>query len=267
MPAKSRLPLKILPLAVAELARRRRAYWGLAICHDGREAGILDRLKAQNDGGLMMSTTVATQREATLKSEVTPEELLAIPDGGHYELIDGELKERRASVLSNFIASEISATLRNHCREHRSGWVFGAELGHRCFPWQPKKVRRADVSFVSWGRYSWQQLTEDGFMTIPPDLALVVVSRNDVAGELEEKFEDYLRARVRLVWVAYPRLHIVQAHRADGTIGRFRAHDQLSGEDVLPSFRYKVEDLFPTPPEIETYGPTSSAPVSPSPAQ
>ena len=55
-----------------------------------------------------MSTMVATQPEATPKTEVTPEELLAMPDGGHYELIDGELKERRVSALSNFVASEIS---------------------------------------------------------------------------------------------------------------------------------------------------------------
>ena len=38
-----------------------------------------------------MSTMIATHREALHKTKVTPEELLAMPDGGHYELIDGEL--------------------------------------------------------------------------------------------------------------------------------------------------------------------------------
>ena len=52
-----------------------------------------------------MSTMVATQPEVTSKTEVTPEELLAMPDGGHYELIDGELKERKVSVLSNLVAA------------------------------------------------------------------------------------------------------------------------------------------------------------------
>ncbi len=45
-----------------------------------------------------MSTMVATQPELAIQPEfpprieVTPEELLAMPDGGHYELVDGELK-------------------------------------------------------------------------------------------------------------------------------------------------------------------------------
>jgi len=43
-----------------------------------------------------MSATVAALPEApTEQVEVTPEELLSMPDGGHYELIDGELKERK----------------------------------------------------------------------------------------------------------------------------------------------------------------------------
>jgi hypothetical protein len=52
-----------------------------------------------------MSTMIASQAAATPKIAVTPEELLAMPDGGHYELIDGELKERRVSALSNAFAS------------------------------------------------------------------------------------------------------------------------------------------------------------------
>jgi hypothetical protein len=35
-----------------------------------------------------MSTMIATHREAIRQTKVTPEELLAMPDGGHYELND-----------------------------------------------------------------------------------------------------------------------------------------------------------------------------------
>ena len=34
-------------------------------------------------------------RSSAEQAEVTPEELLAMPDGGHYELIDGELRDAR----------------------------------------------------------------------------------------------------------------------------------------------------------------------------
>jgi hypothetical protein len=38
-----------------------------------------------------MCPMVATDAAVPHKTKVTPEELLAMPDGGHYELIDGEL--------------------------------------------------------------------------------------------------------------------------------------------------------------------------------
>jgi energy-coupling factor transporter ATP-binding protein EcfA2/Uma2 family endonuclease len=235
------------------------------VCQHGREPGIFDGPEAQNDGGSIMSTMVATPPPAAPKHQLAPEDLLAMPDGGHYELIDGQLKERRVSVLSNFIALEIGGRLYNHCREHDSGWLFAAELGYRCFPWKPGQVRRADVSFIRRERYSWDQLTHDGFMTLAPDLAVEVVSPNDYGREIEEKVDDYLRAGVPLVWVVYPEIRVVHVYRGDGTAGRFRGADELSGEDVLPGFRCKVDDLFPRPAEADAPGLRPSPPSAPSP--
>ena len=209
-----------------------------------------------------MSTMVATQPAVTSKTEVTPEELLAMPDGGHYELIDGELKERRVSALSNLVAAEANRVLGNHCQAHRLGWIFAAEHGYRCFPWKPGKVRRADVSFIRRDRYSLEQLSEDGFTTIPPDLAVEVVSPNDLVGELDEKIDEYLRAGVRLVWVIRPAARAVQVFRGDRSESWLWATDELSGEDVLPGFRCKVDDLFPKQPQTVVHRPANSDPVS-----
>ena len=140
-----------------------------------------------------MSTMVATEPEVMPKTEVTPEELLAMPDGGHYELIDGELKERRVSFLSNLVAAEVTGILRDHCRSQNLGWILAAELGYRCFPWKPRRVRRADVSFIRADRVSKERLAE-GFCSIAPDLAVEVVSPNDLIEDLDEKVEEYLRA-------------------------------------------------------------------------
>ena len=43
-------------------------------------------------------------------------------------------------------------------------------------------------------------LSPKGWIKIPPDLAVVVVSPNDRAGELEEKRVDYRKADFPLVW-------------------------------------------------------------------
>jgi hypothetical protein len=48
-----------------------------------------------------MATTVQTQ--------YTPEDLLTMPDGDRYELVDGELVERNMSALSSFVAGRGSS--------------------------------------------------------------------------------------------------------------------------------------------------------------
>jgi Uma2 family endonuclease len=199
------------------------------------------------------------------KAEVTPEELLAMPDGGHYELIDGQLRERKVSVLTNVIAAEITRILGNHCGAHNLGWVLASELGYQCFPWNPRRVRRADVSFMRGDRLGGERMCE-GFCSIPPDLAVEIVSPNDLAEKLEGKVEEYLRAGVSLVWVVHPDVHIVHVYRVDGTTSRFRGQDELSGEDVIPGFHCKVDDFFPkaTKAEAQSQGKADSG--SPAPA-
>ena len=105
-----------------------------------------------------------------------------------------------------------------------------------------------------------------GYVTIPPDLAVEVVSLNDLVGEIDEKVDEYLRAGVQLVWVVRPAARAVRVFRSDRSVSWLRAVDELSGEDVLPGFRSKVDDLFPKPPPAEAHGPTTSDAVSPSPA-
>jgi Uma2 family endonuclease len=211
-----------------------------------------------------MSTMVATQPEAMPKAELTPEELLAMPDGGHYELIDGEPRERKVSVLSSIVAVNVSTALNAHCAQTGAGVVLDSELGYRCFPWKPGRIRRADVSFIRSDRLSKERLSE-GFCSIAPDLAVEVVSPNDLVSELDQKVEEYLRAGVRLVWEVHPEIRAIQVYRADGTAGRFREHDEISGEDVVPGFRCQVGSLFPRVTQANADDPTKTDAVSETP--
>jgi Uma2 family endonuclease len=203
-----------------------------------------------------MSTMIATPPrieplpEDLPRTEVTPEELLQMPDGGHYELVDGELKERKVSALSNLVAFGVGRTLGNHCYDHDLGWLFAADHGYRCFPWKPGLVRRADVSFIRKERYPWAQLTEDGNTTIPPDLAVEVVSPIDEVDDLDEKIIEYLRAGVKLIWVVHLAFPAVQIFRGDRTVSWQWAHEEISGEDVIPGFRCRVGDFFPEDAQV-----------------
>ena len=125
--------------------------------------------------------------------------------------------------------------------------IFNADLGYQCFPSHPRKVRKPDVSFIIRDRLPAEQLDE-GFLTLPPDLAVEVVSPSDLAYEVEEKVEEYLGVGVRLVWVVYPTTRTIHIHRRDGSTAVVRSPDELNGEDLLPGFVCRVGDISPLLP-------------------
>ena len=180
------------------------------------------------------------------RTTYTPEDLLAMPDGKDYELVDGELVERNVSALSSWVAGQVFLRLGNHVMANALGTVWPADNGFQCFPDAPGKVRKPDASFIGRERFAPGQLA-DGYVRIAPDLAVEVISPNDLAGEVEQKVEEYLAAGVPLVWVADPTTRTVRVHRGDGSAARLRAGDELSGEAVIPGFRCAVRDLFPPP--------------------
>lgn len=184
-------------------------------------------------------------------TQVTPEDLLTMPDGDRYELVDGQLVERNMSLWSSYVAGETYRLMSNFAREKPSGWVFPEGTSYQCFPDAPKKVRKPDVSFIRLSRLSLAQATEEGHVPIAPDLAVEVVSPNDNAYDVDEKVQELLSAGVHLVWVVNPRAYTVKVHRQQGIGAILGANDELSGEDVLPGFRCRVGDLFVPPIQVQ----------------
>src|SRR5271168_3774234 len=110
----------------------------------------------------------------------TPEDLLAMPDGKAYELVDGHLVERQMSLLSNWVAGQLHFEVTSFLRDHPVGWAWPAGQGYVCFPESPRKMRFPDVSFVRKSRLA-DGLTSEHYIYIPPDLVVEVVSPNDLA--------------------------------------------------------------------------------------
>jgi Uma2 family endonuclease len=183
---------------------------------------------------------------ATLTQPVTPEDLLAMPDGDSYELVDGKLVERYMGSRSSYIGSRLVHLLTAFCDERKAGWVWGADCGYQCFPDRPNLVRKPDVSFIRMGRLPGEEAPE-GHTRIPPDLAVEVVSPKDLYYEISERVHDFLAVGVPLVWVIDPTVRTVLIYRQNGTITGVREGEELDGEDVLPGFRCPVRELFRTP--------------------
>jgi Uma2 family endonuclease len=107
----------------------------------------------------------------------------------------------------------------------------------------PCSTRTDGASSSPRDRLPAEQL-EEGYLTLPPDLAVEVVSPNDLAYEVEEKVQEYLAMGVRLVWVVYPPTRTISVRRRDRSTAVLYPDDGLGGDDLLPGFVCRVGDLF-----------------------
>ena len=176
----------------------------------------------------------------------TPEDLLVMPDGDQYELVDGELVERPMGFRSSYIGGRMFKLLAVHCDQHQLGWVLPSDAGYQCFPDDPGKVRKPDVSFIQAARLAAEEAPE-GWARIAPDLAVEVVSPNDYFEAVSVKAHEYLNAGVRLVWVVDTATQMVYVYHHDRRGEILTQNDDLSGEDVVEGFHCRVADLFASP--------------------
>ena len=175
----------------------------------------------------------------------TWEDALKLPRGERYEVINGELRERQMSFRSSEIAMAIGYLLGAWMRAGHPGWVTGEAGGFTIFPWTAGDVRMPDVAYTSRNRAP--TIPEKGWLDVVPEFAVEVVSPNDLASDVDEKAQDYIRAGVPLVWVVYPRTKTVVVYRPGLPQTSFGTGDLITGGDVLPGFEVKVDELFDFP--------------------
>jgi Uma2 family endonuclease len=179
-----------------------------------------------------------------LDRRITPEELLELEDGTKYELIDGVPVERLVSTDSSRTTIRFVLQLGAFVLSRGLGEFYDSELQVRAFPWEPSLVRKPDAAFVTASR---SPARDTGYLEIAPDWVLETISLNDGARETREKVDLWLRAGVRMVWVAYPEAREIYVYRTGARPEVFTAEDRITGEDVIAGFSAAVADLFPEP--------------------
>lgn len=200
-----------------------------------------------------------------MRTRYTPDDLLGLPDGKSYELVNGELLERYGGARYSLVGGEVFLRLFAYCENRALGLVWPSDNGYECFPHAPNTVRKPRVSFIRADRMTEDRIP-NGWVTIPPDLAVEVVTPDDMAEQLEAKVADYRRVHVPLIWVIYPDQRKVRVFRHNGPITDLHEDDELSGEDVIPGFCCRLRDILPTPPESaedhdQAAGPNGSGPA------
>ena len=161
----------------------------------------------------------------------------------HFEFVHGQLVEKSMGAASAEISTTIIAGLVPFVRRNNLGRIFGPDTGYRCFPEEAKRLRKPDISFVALDRMEGG-VAPQGDFKIAPDLAVEVISPNELYEYVEEKVQDYLDAGVKLVWIVSPGSKTVLVRRPDGSCHSLNVDGELSGEAVLPGFTCKVADLF-----------------------
>ena len=161
------------------------------------------------------------------------------------EFVDGQIVEKSMSVESSLVESRILFRFNTVAmRDPVVAVVFPSSMGYRVYPEDPKKHRKPDVSVVRIERMKGIDIS-DGYMTIPADLAIEVVSPHDLHYEVTEKVEEYLQHGFPLVWVVNPRTRTVQICRADGSLSQLHENDEITVDELLPGFKCLVKDFFP----------------------
>ncbi len=106
--------------------------------------------------------------------------------------------------------------------------------------------RRPDVALVSAQKWPPDQPPpEIGDWQIVPDLAVEVVSPNDVFQEVLNKMEEYFRLGVGQVWIIVPSRRQIYLYDSPTTSPRvLNADQELDGGPLLPGLRLPVGSLF-----------------------
>lgn len=178
----------------------------------------------------------------TVQALVAP----ALPAGDEplYEVVNGKKVELPPmSIYANWVSLRLAIRLGSHVEANRLGMVVHEAL----FILDPVRDlrRRPDVAFVSVQRWPLDRLLpETGDWEVVPDLAVEVISPNDLFQDVLVKMNEYFRLGVRQVWVVEPVSQQIIVFDSPTQLRGFTAADELDGGALLPGLRLPLASLF-----------------------
>lgn len=156
-----------------------------------------------------------------------------------FELVDGEIFEKRPTEEHGEVAGAIFAPIFAFNRTHRLGRVT-IEARH-ALPDDRRNDVLPDVSFIAGME---RPSVTKGAIPRMPDLAVEVKSPDDKLPKLLKKVAFYLENRTRWVWMVYPETRQVHVYQPTGAVQVLGIEDVLAAEDLLPGFQLPVREIF-----------------------
>jgi Uma2 family endonuclease len=158
-----------------------------------------------------------------------------------YEIVNGQPEEKEKpgglhGVVAMCLAIEVGGFIKAHkLGEASTEANFKIGAGERI----------PDLSFVSATRIPAEGIPS-GVWQIPPDLAIEIISPNDLHEKVSKKVLEYLDAGVKQVWLVSLESEAITIYRSFNDSRVLRGSEtELTSEDLLPGFCCKLAELFP----------------------
>ena len=132
--------------------------------------------------------------------------------------------------------------LEAHNHAHHLGHVLTGEAGF-IVRRGPDTVRGADVVFISYRRLP-KETPIPGFLEVPAELIIEVLSDDTSWAEMEKKIGEYHAAGVDLVWVLDPRTLTLRTYARGAAPVLLREADTANADPHVPGFSCRVADFF-----------------------
>ncbi len=173
------------------------------------------------------------------KTRMTEDEFMRMPDDGRkYELVDREPKEVPAGFKHDILVAQLIQLLGIHAKG--IGFLAASQAGFRM---ADGNIRAPDVSFTR--RNSLPNgPPEEGFGEFAPDLCVEIISPSEEADDIAKKVREYFGAGAEQVWHLFPKQTMVKIFLSPEISAEYHENDELTGGDILPTFRCKVSEIF-----------------------
>jgi Uma2 family endonuclease len=160
-----------------------------------------------------------------------------------YELVAGQPEEKTmGGARHGGVGIRLVVRLGSHVEAHQLGGVYGPDTTFQI----GENQRIPDIAFVAATRFPTAGEPE-GIWLLPPDLAVEIISPNDLYERVISKVEEYLAAGVRQVWLISPEHKIVTIYDSPTHTTILTEADDLVSEELLPGFRCRIAELFRSP--------------------
>jgi len=159
----------------------------------------------------------------------------------NYEIVNGEPEEKETpGARHSGVCTRLSRKLGALMEDNALGEVY-QEASFQI----DENERIPDLAFISAERIPAKGEPETKWIMIP-DLAVEVVSPNDLYEKVHAKAIEYLAAGVKQVWLVSPENQTITVYRSATNVIAFPGDSELVSEDLLPGFRCR-SDIFKHP--------------------